>query len=308
MKHAARQNEQRENKQQRTERLYSGTSLVSQLGLRLDSNPFQIEFLPKFNLLRVPLIQAGCLGKRPTGEVNTAGLGVWWVGEAEIKWTCIVSDGRVLKVCLAKSGHSVCWLVSHLSCRTVTFHSTGEKKKERNVIFSMNWKKRKHARRTLLVIQVMTRSSQQGGGEPRTTRETNSYLPRLDSGHCFRPDCWHWLTQNLPSALVCPPKQTTCTWKDSSCCFVNKLSSQWNSSALLDKLAKGSYAVLLAFGGKKQTKLPNTPNKNFYFHLATLLFLLNYHLFPQAGPWQIKMVLLANAKPKYFQFVHKKSA
>lgn len=80
MKRAARQNELRENKQQRTERLYSGASEVIQLGLQLDSNPFQIEFLPKLNLPRLALIQAGCLGKRPTGEVNSAGLGVLMSG------------------------------------------------------------------------------------------------------------------------------------------------------------------------------------------------------------------------------------
>lgn len=126
MKRSARENMLRENKQQRTERLYSAASKVSQLGLRLDSNPFQIEFLPKFNLLRLALIQAGCLAKRPTGEVNTAGLGVWWVGEAENnmqsqRWKSFQSlTGRESAACSR--------LESLLSCRARTFNRTNEKR------------------------------------------------------------------------------------------------------------------------------------------------------------------------------------
>lgn len=259
MKRAARENKLRENKQQRTERLYSAASKVSQLGLRLDSNPFQIEFLPKFNLLRLALIQAGCLGKRPTGEVNTAGLGVWWVGEAEnkVRGTCKVSDGRLFKVWLAESRQSVQgW--SHFY-HVERAHLIAQMKKGDIFNELTSWRKRKHARTAVLVIQVMAPSSQQGGAAPRATRETNSYLLRLASCHCFSPRSVALADPELTISTGPPSKPDTMHGKDSSRCFVNKWSSRWNTSALLDTLIANQqrfiWSFLLPFGKNKQLKM-----------------------------------------------------
>lgn len=79
MKRTARENKQRVNKQLRTERLYSGASEVPQLGLAARFKSLSNRVPPRIQFAQV----VGCLGKRPTGEVNSGGFGEW--AKAEIK-------------------------------------------------------------------------------------------------------------------------------------------------------------------------------------------------------------------------------
>lgn len=120
-----------------------------------------------------------------------------------------------------KSFQSLTGRESHLSCRAVTFNSTNEKKLD---IFNelTSWRKRKHARTAVLVIQVMEPSSQQGGRAPRATRETNSYLLRMASRHCFSPRLVALADPELTISTGPPSKPDTMHGKDSSRCFVNK--------------------------------------------------------------------------------------